>query len=287
MENIYLEKYDISDAVGDSVKLYLKQINSIPLLSAEQEQNLAEQAFNGSKQARDELVEHNLRLVVSVAKKYMGCGLSFLDLIQEGNIGLIKASEKFDPNKGFKFSTYATWWIRQTITRALSNQSRTIRIPANMAELITQIKKMTNIMTQKMGRTPTEQEIAEGLNINIDKVRVALDLSQATSSLDATITKDDDTSFGDLIADIEARNPFEEILREDNKQFIENIINTLEKREAEVLNMRFGINYDHAYTLEEIGQHYGLSKERIRQIETKALKKMRHPMRARLLKECY
>lgn len=287
MENIYLEAYDISDAVGDSVKLYLKQINSIPLLSAEQEQNLAERAFNGSKQARDELVEHNLRLVVSVAKKYMGCGLSFLDLIQEGNIGLIKASEKFDPNKGFKFSTYATWWIRQTITRALSNQSRTIRIPANMAELITQIKKMTNIMTQKMGRTPTEQEIAEGLNINIEKVKVALDLSQATSSLDATITKDDDTSFGDLIADIEAKNPFEEILREDNKHLIENIINTLEKREAEVLNMRFGINHDHAYTLEEIGQHYGLSKERIRQIETKALKKMRHPMRARLLKECY
>lgn len=287
MENTYLEKYDISDAVGDSVKLYLKQINTIPLLSLSEEKELAEKAYNGSKYARNKLVEHNLRLVISVAKKYMGCGLSFLDLIQEGNIGLIKASEKFDPTKGFKFSTYATWWIRQTITRALSNQSRTIRIPANTVELISRIKKMSGVMAQTIGRAPTEEEIAEALNIDIEKVKVAMDLAQATSSLDATVKQEEDTSFGDLIANVEAENPFEEILQEDNKKYIEKIINTLSGREAEILNMRFGINFDHAYTLEEIGERYGLSKERIRQIETKALRKMRHPVRARLLKECY
>ena len=285
--NIYLENYDISDSVGDSVKLYLKQINEIPMLNQEEEKRLTKLAAAGNVAARNQLVEHNLRLVVSMAKHYVGCGLSLLELIQEGNIGLIKAAEKFDPEKGFKFSTYATWWIRQTITRALSNQSRTIRIPAGIAELLTQIKKVSNDLEQKYKQAPTEDEIAEIIGVDVEKIKTALDFSKATSSLDVSISDNDDTNLGDLIADPRGEDPMNQLLKEADTEIIETVFSTLDKREADILRMRFGVNCDRAYTLEEIGKHYDLSKERIRQIETKALRKMRHPIRSRMLQQCF
>lgn len=285
--NIYLENYDISDSVGDSVKLYLKQINEIPMLNQEEEKRLTKLAAAGDITARNQLVEHNLRLVVSMAKHYVGCGLSLLELVQEGNIGLIRAAEKFDPEKGFKFSTYATWWIRQTITRALSNQSRTIRIPAGIAELLTQIKKVSNDLEQKYKQTPTEDEIAEIIGVDVEKIKTALDFSKATSSLDVSISDNDDTNLGDLIADPRGEDPMNQLLKEADTEIIETVFSTLDKREADILRMRFGVNCDRAYTLEEIGKHYDLSKERIRQIETKALRKMRHPIRSRMLQQCF
>lgn len=278
---------DYSGIVEDSTRFYLKEISKIPLLSYEEEKALAQRIAAGDNEAVDEMVKHNLRLVVSVAKKYKGCGLSLLDLIQEGNVGLIESAKKFNLSKGYRFSTYATWWIRQKIGRALSDQSRNIRIPAHVAELVSKIKRLSGPMTQELGRTPTEQELADKLGVEVDKVKVALDMSQAISSLDVPVGEDDDATVGDLQADHSAENPFNNLIREANKDIINSVFDTLGEREANVLRLRFGIDTDHPYTLAEVGDVMGVTRERIRQIETKALRKMRNPMRLAVLKEAF
>lgn len=279
------EELDYSGIVEDSTRFYLKEISKIPLLTYEEEKALAIRAGNGDQDAIDELVRHNLRLVVSVAKKYKGCGLPLLDLIQEGNIGLIEGAKKFDLSKGYRFSTYATWWIRQKIGRALSDQSRNIRIPAHVAELVSKIKRVSGPMTQELGRAPTEQEIADKLSIEVDRVKVALDMSQAISSLDVPIGEDDDATVGDLQADHSAENPFNNLVKEANKDIINSVFDTLGEREANILKLRFGIDTDHPHTLAEVGEIIGVTRERVRQLEVKALRKMRHPMRQRILME--
>ena len=280
------ETYDYDTSIVlDGVKAYLKSIGNHPRLSFDQEKELSVKALAGDRDAVNTLVECNLLLVVSVAKKYYGCGLPLLDLIQEGNLGLIKAAEKYDGSKGFRFSTYATYWIRQAISRALGDQSRTIRIPANMVELLSKVKKATAELTQKLGRAPSDKEIAAHMDIELDKVQTVMDLAQATTSLDTPVDDEGETCMGDLIADHGAENPMANIIREANSQIIAAVFDTLGSREAEILKMRFGIDADKAMTLEEVGQHYGLSKERIRQIENKAIRKLRNPIRAKMLKE--
>ena len=282
------ENYEVSASdvvVLDGVKAYLKSIGNHPRLTAEQERELSVKALAGDHDAINELVECNLLLVVSIAKKYYGCGMPLLDLIQEGNLGLIKAAEKYDGSKGFRFSTYATYWIRQAISRALGDQSRTIRIPANMVELLSKVKKATAELTQKLNRAPSEKEIAAHMDIELDKVQTVMDLAQATTSLDTPVDDEGETCMGDLIADHGAENPMANIIREANSQIIAAVFDTLGSREAEILKMRFGIDADKAMTLEEVGQYYGLSKERIRQIENKAIRKLRNPIRAKMLKE--
>ena len=280
------ETYDYdAGIVLDGVKAYLKSIGNHPRLSFDQEKELSIRALAGDRNAVNELVECNLLLVVSVAKKYYGCGLPLLDLIQEGNLGLIKAAEKYDGSKGFRFSTYATYWIRQAISRALGDQSRTIRIPANMVELLSKVKKASAELTQKLGRQPSDKEIAQHMGVELDKIQTVMDLAQATTSLDTPVDDEGETCMGDLIADHSAENPIANIVKEANSQIIAAVFDTLGAREAEILKMRFGINADKAMTLEEVGDHYGLSKERIRQIENKAIRKLRNPVRAKMLKE--
>lgn len=282
------EEYEVpaSDVVVlDGVRAYLKSIGNHPRLSFEQEKELSARALRGDHDAVNTLVECNLLLVVPVAKKYYGCGLPLLDLIQEGNLGLIKAAEKYDGSKGWRFSTYATYWIRQSISRALGDQSRTIRIPANMVELLSKVKRASAELTQKLKRQPTDEEIAMHLGVELDKVQTVMDIAQATTSLDTPVDEDGETSMGDLIADSSAENPIAAMMREANLQIVNTILDTLSPREADILRMRFGINAEKAMTLEEVGQHYGLTRERIRQIENKAIRKLRHPMRAKMLKE--
>ena len=276
---------DYSGIVGDSTRFYLKEISKIPLLTYEEEKKLALRIKDGDEKAIDTLVEHNLRLVVSIAKHYTGCGLSLLDLIQEGNVGLIEAAKKYDVDKGFRFSTYATWWVRQKIGRALSDQSRSIRVPAHIAELVSKIKKIMGTMTQELGRTPTEEEIAKKLNIEVDKVKVALDMSQAVSSLDVPVGEDEETTIGDLQADHSVKSLMANLIDEANRQIIETVFATLNEREANVLRLRFGMNVNHTYTLEEVGNELGITRERVRQIETRALRKMRNPARMNVLRE--
>ena len=271
--------------VLDGVKDYLKSIGNHPRLSFEQEKELSARALNGDQDAINELVSCNLLLVVPIAKRYYGCGLPLLDLIQEGNLGLITAAKKYDGTKGWRFSTYATYWIRQSISRALGDQSRTIRIPANMVELLGKVRKATNELTIKFKRQPTDEEIAKYLDEDLDKIQTVLDVSQAVSSLDLSVDEDGETSVGDLVADDRVESGYANLVKEANKQIVDDVLGTLPTREAEILRMRFGINQEKAMTLEEVGGHYGITKERIRQIENKAIRKLRHPARARMLKE--
>ena len=278
------ETYE-SNVVLDSVKAYLNEITNHDRLTAEEEKELSTRILAGDQDAVRRLAECNLLLVVSVAKKYQNCGMPFLDLIQEGNIGLMKAASKYDGSKGFRFSTYATYWIRQAISRALGEQSRAIRIPSNMLELLSKVKKAKAELMQINGTDPSEKEIADHIGAELDKVQAVLDLAQVTTSLDTPVDDEGETCIGDLIADNSAENPLSKLLREANSQIIQSVLNTLPPREAEILRMRFGIDREKPMTLEEVGQHYGLTKERIRQVENKAIRKLRHPARAKLLRE--
>lgn len=271
--------------VLDGVKAYLKSIGNHPRLNFDQEKELSVKALKGDLDAINELVSCNLLLVVPIAKRYYGCGLPLLDLIQEGNLGLIKAAQKYDGTKGWRFSTYATYWIRQSISRALGDQSRTIRIPANMVELLGKIRKATNELTLKNHRQPSDEEIAKYLNEDLEKVQTILDISQAVSSLDVAVDEDGETSVGDLVADHRAESGYDNLVKEANTQIVRAVLDTLPTREGEIMKMRFGIDQEKAMTLEEVGKVYGITKERIRQIENKAIRKLRHPARARMLKE--
>ena len=281
-----LENANDNDMVyTDSIKAYLNSITNHPRLDFEQEKALSAKALSGDQNAINTLIECNLLLVVSIAKSYNGCGLPMLDLIQEGNLGLIKAAEKYDGTKGFRFSTYATYWIRQAILRALGDQSRTIRLPANMVELLSKVRKTTTELTQSLGRLPTDKEIATYLEEDLDKVQTIMDISQTTASLDTPLDETGETCISDLIEDTSLENPLTNLIRESNSQIISNILGSLSSKEANILKMRFGIGFDKAMTLEEVGANYGVTRERIRQIENKAIRKLRNPIRAKLLQE--
>ena len=273
--------------VTSSVKMYLREIGQYDLLSREEEIKLAEAAANGSQKAKDDLVNHNLRLVVSIAKCYMGRGLTLLDLIQEGNMGLIKAVDKYDVSKGFKFSTYATYWIKQAISRAVMDQARNIRIPVHIIELMSNIKKVERDFQQAYGREPKEAEVAAALGIEVKKVKEAYTWMKDTTSLDIMVGDDEDTTVGSFIEDESVVPAFAAIEENDRTTAIRNILDTLNDREKMVIVRRFGIGLDRAETLDEIGKELGLSRERIRQIEAAALRKLRNPRRANLLKEFF
>lgn len=273
--------------ITSSVKMYLREIGQYDLLSREDEIKLAEAAANGSQKAKDDLVNHNLRLVVSIAKRYMGRGLTLLDLIQEGNMGLIKAVDKYDVTKGFKFSTYATYWIKQAISRAVMDQARNIRIPVHIIELMSNIKKVEREFQQNNGREPKEAEIAAILGIEVKKVKEAYTWMKDTTSLDIMVGDDEDTTVGSFIEDESVVPAFAAIEENDRTIAIKNILDTLSDREKMVIVRRFGIGLDRAETLDEIGKELGLSRERIRQIEAAALRKLRNPRRANLLKEFF
>ena len=268
----------------DPVKMYLKEIGSYPLLTMDEEIELAKQIEEGSTRAKKKLTESNLRLVVSIAKRYVGRGLSFLDLIQEGNLGLIKAVDKFDYRKGYKFSTYATWWIRQAITRAIADQSRTIRIPVHMSEVINKTYRVSRSLTQELGREPTEQELADAMDLPIEKVREILKISADPISLDTPIGEEDDSHLGDFIKDETIVGPEEAATYSLLQTQIRELLDTLTEREKRVLILRFGLDDGRMRTLEEVGREFKVTRERIRQIESKALRKLRHPSRAKLLK---
>ncbi len=283
------EDYDDYDSDGmladDSVKLYLKEIGRIPLLTTEEEIQIAERMATGDPAAKKRLSEANLRLVVSIAKKYVRRGMQFLDLIQEGNMGLIKAVDKFDYTKGFKFSTYATWWIRQSITRAIADQARTIRIPVHMVETISRVKKMQNQLLHENGYEPSEEEIAEKLGMPIDKVRETIRIAQDPVSLETPIGEEEDSHLGDFIPDEDAPAPADEACNSMLKQMLGEVLDTLTEREKRVIILRFGLIDGRQRTLEEVGQEFQVTRERIRQIETKALRKLRHPTRSRKLRD--
>jgi len=263
-------------SADDSVKIYLQQIGKVKLLSGEEEIELAKRIAEGDEVAKGQLVKANLRLVVSIAKKYIGRGLSFLDLIQEGNLGLIRAAEKFDYKRGFKFSTYATWWIQQSITRGIADKSRTIRLPVHMIETIGRLKKVTRDMTHELGRTPTKEELAQKMGISLAKLRLVLKATQSTISLETPLhTKDETSKIGDFLVDENMEAPDSKVSQENLTEELERILETLRPRERDVLKLRFGLNDGNKRTLEEIGQLFGVSRERVRQIETRALNKLR------------
>ena len=271
--------------VNDPVRMYLKEIGKIPLLTSEEEVELAQAIEQNNEDARRRLAEANLRLVVSIAKKYVGRGMLFLDLIQEGNLGLIKAVEKFDYRKGYKFSTYATWWIRQAITRAIADQARTIRIPVHMVETINKLIRISRQLVQELGREPMPEEIALEMNISEDRVREILKIAQEPVSLETPIGEEDDSHLGDFIEDHEAQAPADAAAFELLKEQLEDVLDTLSAREEKVLRLRFGLDDGRSRTLEEVGQYFGVTRERIRQIEAKALRKLRHPMRSKRLRD--
>ena len=272
-------------SIDDPVKVYLKEIGRVPLLTNEEEQELSERMAQGDVQARKRLSEANLRLVVSIAKRYVGRGMQFLDLIQEGNLGLIKAVEKFDHTKGFKFSTYATWWIRQAITRAIADQARTIRIPVHMVETINKVKKVSSQLLHKNGHEPSAEEIAAELDMSVDKVREILRVSQEPVSLETPIGEEEDSHLGDFIPDDDAPSPADAASHTLLKEQLSGVLSTLTPREEKVLRLRFGLEDGRRRTLEEVGKEFNVTRERIRQIEAKALRKLRHPSRSKKLKD--
>lgn len=288
-DEIEVEKIDLSvpDGVSieDPVRMYLKEIGKVPLLSAEEEIELAKRMELGDQEAKKCLAEANLRLVVSIAKRYVGRGMLFLDLIQEGNLGLIKAVEKFDYRKGYKFSTYATWWIRQAITRAIADQARTIRIPVHMVETINKLIRVSRQLLQELGREPTPEEIAVEMNMPVDRVREILKISQEPVSLETPIGEEEDSHLGDFIQDDNVPVPAEAAAFTLLKEQLQEVLGTLTEREQKVLTLRFGLEDGRARTLEEVGKEFNVTRERIRQIEAKALRKLRHPSRSRKLKD--
>ena len=284
MENLDLSIPD-SISIEDPVRMYLKEIGKVPLLSAEEEIELAKRMELGDQEAKKRLAEANLRLVVSIAKRYVGRGMLFLDLIQEGNLGLIKAVEKFDYRKGYKFSTYATWWIRQAITRAIADQARTIRIPVHMVETINKLIRVSRQLLQELGREPTPEEIAEEMNMPVDRVREILKISQEPVSLETPIGEEEDSHLGDFIQDDNVPVPADAAAFTLLKEQLVEVLGTLTEREQKVLRLRFGLDDGRARTLEEVGREFNVTRERIRQIEAKALRKLRHPSRSRKLKD--
>ena len=286
------DEFDLNDLsvppgvkINDPVRMYLKEIGRVDLLKAEEEIKLAKRIEEGDEEAKRRLAEANLRLVVSIAKRYVGRGMLFLDLIQEGNMGLIKAVEKFDYNKGYKFSTYATWWIRQAITRAIADQARTIRIPVHMVETINKLIRVQRQLLQDLGREPTPEEIGEDMDLSPDKVREILKIAQEPVSLETPIGEEDDSHLGDFIEDQDATSPSEHAAYELLKEQLEDVLDTLTDREENVLRLRFGLDDGRTRTLEEVGKVFGVTRERIRQIEAKALRKLRHPSRSKRLKD--
>ena len=286
-EEIILDDEEITKDVNinDPVRMYLKEIGRIPLLTPDEELALSERINNNDEDAKRILAESNLRLVVSIAKRYVGRGLLFLDLIQEGNIGLMKAVDKFDSNRGYKFSTYATWWIRQAITRALADQARTIRVPVHMVETINKMVRVQRQLTLELNREPSEDEIAKKMNISVDKVREVIKISQDPVSLETPIGEEDDSHLGDFIKDESSLSPEEYTENEILKEEINEVLESLQPREQEVLRLRFGLKDGTCHTLEEVGKKFNVTRERIRQIEAKALRKLRHPSRAKKLKD--
>lgn len=278
---------DIPEGVGidDPVRMYLKEIGRIPLLTPEEEIELAKRMEKGDEEAKRRLAEANLRLVVSIAKRYVGRGMLFLDLIQEGNLGLIKAVEKFDYRKGYKFSTYATWWIRQAITRAIADQARTIRIPVHMVETINKLIRVSRQLVQELGREPTPEEIAKEMGISPEKVREIIKIAQEPVSLETPIGEEEDSHLGDFIEDQDAKAPAEEASHTLLREQLDEVLSTLTDREQKVLRLRFGLDDGRARTLEEVGYAFGVTRERIRQIEAKTLRKLRHPSRSKKLKD--
>ena len=288
-DDVDMEKIDLSVPDGisieDPVRMYLKEIGKVPLLSADEEVELAKRMAEGDEDAKKRLAEANLRLVVSIAKRYVGRGMLFLDLIQEGNLGLIKAVEKFDYHKGFKFSTYATWWIRQAITRAIADQARTIRIPVHMVETINKLIRVSRQLLQELGREPTPEEIAAELDMPVERVREILKISQEPVSLETPIGEEEDSHLGDFIQDDNVPVPAEAAAQTLLKEQLDEVLDTLTDREQKVLRLRFGMNDGRARTLEEVGKEFDVTRERIRQIEAKALRKLRHPSRSRKLRD--
>jgi RNA polymerase primary sigma factor len=286
LDEIHKEVIDVKGVgVDDTVRLYLREIGKFPLLTSEEEVVLAKRIKAGDMRAKHKLVNSNLRLVVSIAKKYTGRGMLFLDLVQEGNLGLIRAVEKFDYRKGYKFSTYATWWIRQAITRAIADQARTIRIPVHMVETINRLRKTSRILLQKLGRKPTEKEIAQKSRMSVDKVREILKVSQVPLSLEMPIGDEESSRLGDFVEDVSVQAPDDVVLHGLLRDDLEEVMGTLTEREKTVLKLRFGIEDGHPRTLEEVGRVFNVTRERIRQIEAKALRKLKHPTRARKLRE--
>jgi RNA polymerase primary sigma factor len=286
-EEVILSDEDITKDINinDPVRMYLKEIGRISLLSSDEEMEISKKVADGDEEAKKILAESNLRLVVSIAKRYVGRGLLFLDLIQEGNIGLMKAVEKFDYDKGYKFSTYATWWIRQAITRALADQARTIRVPVHMVETINKMSRIQRQLTLELNREPSDEEIAKKMGVGVDKVREVLKISQEPVSLETPIGEEDDSHLGDFLKDESSLSPEEYTENEILKEEIKEVLMSLQAREQEVLELRFGLTDGTCHTLEEVGKKFNVTRERIRQIEAKALRKLRHPSRAKKLKD--
>lgn len=286
-ENVDLDAVDLLEGIGteDPVRMYLKEIGTVPLLSAEEEYRLAVRKSQGDEVAKQRLIEANLRLVVSIAKRYTGRGMSFLDLVQEGNLGLIKGVEKFDPEKGFKLSTYATWWIRQSVTRALADQARTIRVPVHMVETINKMSKMQRKLTLELGYEPSVKELAEHLDMSEEKVQEIMQIAREPASLETPIGEEDDSNLGDFVADSNVVSPEGNVESVMLREHIDTLLGDLKERERQVIVLRFGLEDGHPRTLEEVGKEFNVTRERIRQIEAKALRKLRNPVRSKRIRD--